>query len=581
MPAPIFGPGSGANEPGRRLQSAESRGSAPSPEEIQAAVTEGSHEAARAVGADPDDLMDHGAVGAKNESSLIERAKAEHDANTAELGAAAAAAELAQAAFDETPTEHEARMTLEARLLRQEEQDRVDQTTNDVNRYEDLAEQVGAFDDALNKFQNEDEDASESSTPSPRGVTPDAVASAQEEREQMGRPKTSEGRRKTAAEEIQRLKQEEAASVKAVMEAASNRFYSGHRMHRTYLLHCFRDERLKIAPKRLGEVLGSVAADWMGMTDDERSLRSDFEMRDANAQGVLSGHAGGAHGLRRGTTRHKMAELNQITRGVQAFVRPEGPLAQRAMREAHAAGAAAWYPQGGERLLLTMSDLELAVQDVLVDTPFQRAGVSKKQAALMMCQHPETLLLYLQHKYFPVKQKDVLWMIKHSVRHWLQLAAEFEVTDYEADRMRQLARDQRDEVRQVWAAARTRQNEAMGVVQQAKVLAQETDELREAALQEREEMVEARIEMAREKMEAEEAKMALSKEVTKAGRAFPGLAPTVRGQLSRSFLRRSLRTLCVCVTGDGGRSGREARTGSQGDCDLAVEVQGSLDREET
>lgn len=307
--------------------------------------------------------------------------------------------------------------------------------------------------------------------------------------------------RAAAVEEIARLKQEERASVQAVMESAKKRFYSSHRMHRTYLLHCYRDERLKIAPQRLGEVLGSVAADWLGMTDGERTLRSDFELRQPQVDAVLSGHAGGAHGLRRGSTRSQMAELNQITRGVHAYVRPDGPLAQRAKREALAEGRVAWYPSGGERLVLVMSDLELAVQEVLKHTPFQREGVSRKQAALMICEHPEVLLMYLQRSYFPVKLKDVQWMIKHSVRHWLQLAADYEVTDYAADRMRQKARDQRDETRKAWEAARKRQNEAMEVVQDAKVLQKQAEKLRADALREREEMAEARAELEREKME--------------------------------------------------------------------------------
>ena len=83
----------------------------------------------------------------------------------------------------------------------------------------------------------------------------------------------------------------------------------------------------------------------------------------------------------------------------------------------------------------------------------------------------------------------------------------------------QVARDQRDEVRQVWEAARRRQNEAMGVVQQAKLLQQETDQLRKEALKEREEMVQARIEMSREKAEAEEAKHKLMREVNEADEA--------------------------------------------------------------
>ena len=43
-----------------------------------------------------------------------------------------------------------------------------------------------------------------------------------------------------------------------------------------------------------------------------------------------------------------------------------------------------------------MQDLELAVQQTLEGTPFQREGISKKQAALMMCQHPDLLLMKLQ-----------------------------------------------------------------------------------------------------------------------------------------------------------------------------------------
>ena len=46
--------------------------------------------------------------------------------------------------------------------------------------------------------------------------------------------------------------------------------------------------------------------------------------------------------------------MNQITRGVDARVRPGGPLAQKAKREAEATGLRSWYPQGGERLVLTM-----------------------------------------------------------------------------------------------------------------------------------------------------------------------------------------------------------------------------------
>ena len=350
------------------------------------------------------------------------------------------------------------------------------------NRFVDMAEQVEEFDQELQRFEDGDDQ-------------PDTS-----ERDAGGSKGKSEGTG-LMAEEIERLKEEERASVQAVMEAASKRFYSSHRMHRTYLLHCFRDERLKIRAQRLGEVLGSVAADWVGMTDDERSLRSDFELRATKTNGALSGHAGGTHGLRRASIRDQMAELNQITRGVQAFVRADGPLAQRAKRDALAAHLVSWYPCGGERLVLTMSDLELAVQDVLKDTSFQREGVSKSQAALMMCQHPEVLLMYLQTKYYPVKLKDVQWMMKHSVRHWLQLAAAFEATDYEADRMRMVARNQRDETRKAWEAARKRQSEATTVVNEAKHLQEERDRLRKEALREREEMVEACIELEREKME--------------------------------------------------------------------------------
>ena len=64
------------------------------------------------------------------------------------------------------------------------------------------------------------------------------------------------------------------------MQRASQRFYSRHRMHRTFLLHCFRDRRLLLAPKRLGDVLASGAADWIGMTDDERTLRADFHLNE-------------------------------------------------------------------------------------------------------------------------------------------------------------------------------------------------------------------------------------------------------------------------------------------------------------
>ena len=37
-----------------------------------------------------------------------------------------------------------------------------------------------------------------------------------------------------------------------------------------------------------------------------------------------------------------------------------------------------------------------------------------------------------------MKINDVRWMMKHSLRHWLQIASAFEVTDYQADRMRQV-----------------------------------------------------------------------------------------------------------------------------------------------
>ena len=61
-------------------------------------------------------------------------------------------------------------------------------------------------------------------------------------------------------------------------------------------------------------------------------------------------------------------------------------------------------------------------------------------------------MMHLQKHFWPVCLKDVQWMMKQSVRHWLQVASDFEVKDYKAERMRQIARDQRDEVRQAWGA---------------------------------------------------------------------------------------------------------------------------------
>lgn len=419
--------------------------------------------------------------GAEEELSIVRVARAEHDANTersGEEGEGAGAIPASPRPLMPDSPDSAGLAALEAGA----DVDR-EHFADQPNRFMQMAERVSAMDDELARLNHGD-------------ASPSAKAKSE-----VDAPTGNSDARASAAHEIARLKQEETETVKVVLARSTARFYSTHRMHRTYLLHCFRDERLKIAPQRLGVVLGSVAADWVGMTDNERTLRSDFEMRNAEPIGVLSGHAGGAHGLRHGSTRNQMAELNQITRGVQAFVRVEGPLAQRARREALAAGDVGWYPCGGERLVLTMSDLELAVQDVLKDTPFQLSGVSKKQAALMMCQHPDVLLLELQRKFFPVKMKDVIWMMKHSVRHWLRVAAEFEPTDYEADRMRQIARNQRDETRKAWEAARARQNEAMQVVHEAQRLQKESDELQIEAQREREEMAQARLEMAREKME--------------------------------------------------------------------------------
>jgi hypothetical protein len=72
--------------------------------------------------------------------------------------------------------------------------------------------------------------------------------------------------------------------TKQLMKSAAHQNVSGHRLHRTYLIGARHDRRLAIPADRAGQVIGAISADWLGMSDAERSLRRDFYLVHNRAQ---------------------------------------------------------------------------------------------------------------------------------------------------------------------------------------------------------------------------------------------------------------------------------------------------------
>lgn len=237
-------------------------------------------------------------------------------------------------------------------------------------------------------------------------------------------------------------------------------------------------------------------------------------------------HRGGAAASRRqrdfrGRSRTYYANLrsgratamHKICRGYAIYVRPEGPLVQEA-RKAQAAEAApqrrpqekeaekpSLYPRGHERLLLTMSDLELAITELLRHSVFGRRGVSGAQIQLMLSGHAEKLTETLvgvvsipppdypaccagvltglclcgawscseklrrnargriqRERYYPVHKQDVCWLFANRIRAWLRLITKPQLDPAMSSKRESMlddTRQQRDQVCRITNAVQT------------------------------------------------------------------------------------------------------------------------------
>ena len=338
-----------------------------------------------------------------------------------------------------------------------------------------------------------------------------------------------------------------------ILNEASNRPAPLHKMHRTQLGRARTDTRLMVSAERAGTVIGSVCADWVGMTDAERTLRRDFVMVHNKTQRAEAERAvqmaiareesekrEGTQGLdvaalKRGRVEEqrvivtagrsvdgkdalgrtmKVAKaMHQITRGYHIFVRANSPLCLKALAAAKKVdpNATTAYPRGGERLLFTMRDMELACAELLRGSTFGRRGTHPDQMMLLMGAHIPTLETRLREKYYPVDARDLRWLFRVRTRSWLRLAATVEEVDQADEDLREARRRHLNEVRKVWMDARNKQTEAMAVVKKAQHLASLADTARWNAERERLEAEEAEADQLQEQREAEEARSDLAK----------------------------------------------------------------------